>query len=276
MTTAPTLPLDRDRSASDENLHFALLRSRGDIDDAARELGRREWVQFDSNLLRSLPVAALRRLLNRPSLAPDPIKAWDVLRALRAITATTAADEAILDLGSVACPVLPCLHALGYGDLHGVDLDPHVREMPFAGAVDYRQANMTAAPWPDGTFSAITAISVIEHGFEQDALLDEITRLLRPGGVFIFSTDYWPQKISTDGVHLFGLDWRIFSAAEIEQMLEAAASRGLYPVVSPAAALRPDESRGQSEPAVAYHRRAYTFLYGALVQSSTALTRGER
>lgn len=250
-----------------EHLRFDVLRSRSEIRLAREELGRRGWVDFGSPLGRSRPVAAARRLLGRSSLAPDPIKSWDVLRVLRAVTSTTAPGSAVLDMGSVACPVLPSLHALGYTDLHGVDLDPRVCDMPFAGAVDYRMSDMTATPWPDGTYAAITAVSVIEHGFDQDALLEEVTRLLAPGGVFVFSTDYWPEKISTAGARLFGLDWRIFSAEEIERLIEAARERGLRPVGDPGATLRALASEGARARPISYGGRDYTFLYGALVRA---------
>jgi SAM-dependent methyltransferase len=251
-------------AATAERLHFDLLRSREDIRTATDELSRRGWVSFGSASSRSRPMAALRRLLRRPSLAPDPIKSWDVLKILEAVADSTTPESPVLDLGSIACPVLACLHGLGYSDLHGVDLDPRVREMPFAGEIDYRTADMTTAPWPDETFAAITAVSVVEHGFDQDALLDEVARLLRPGGVFIFSTDYWPEKISTDHVRLFGLDWRIFSAEEIEQLIRGARERGLYPVGDPGAVLRGPIANGRSRRPISYGGRDYTFLYGAL------------
>jgi SAM-dependent methyltransferase len=258
---------DRHRQATGgEHLHFDVLRRREEIELAKNELSRRGWVSFGSPLNRSLPVAALRRLVGRSSLAPDPIKCWDVLKILEAVSDTTETDAPVLDLGSVACPVLAALHRLGYRDLHGVDLNPRVLRMPFAGEIDYRTADMTATPWPDGAFAAITAVSVIEHGFDPGALLDEVARLLRPGGVFVFSTDYWPEKISTDRVRLFGLDWRIFDAEEIEELIDAAGERGLCPVGDRASTLRAPVANGASRPPVSFHHRNYTFLYGALVR----------
>jgi len=251
---------------TDDALHFALLNGRGDVLEAMTELRGRGWVNFGTALQRSRPASVLRRVLGRENMLPDPIKSWDVLRALEALRETTAPDLPVLDMGCVACPILPCLHDLGYGDLHGVDLDPRVGNMPLSDRIDYRTADMTRTPWPDGTFAAITAISVIEHGFDQDALLCEVSRLLRPGGVFIFSTDYWPQKLSTDGVRMFGLDWRIFSSQEIEEMLDAARARELCPLEDPSAVLRAPRSDPAGSRPISCRGRSYTFLYGALVR----------
>jgi len=253
-------------AAAAERLHFDLLVSREEIAQATGELSRRGLVEFGSAASRSRPAAAMRRILGRTNLAPDPVKSWDVLKVLEALIETTAPGSPVLDLGSVACPVLPSLHSLGYNDLHGVDLNPRVRDMPFAGQIDYRMADMNATPWPDGTFAAITAVSVIEHGFDQGALLDEVARLLRPGGVFIFSTDYWPKKISTDNMRLFGLDWRIFSAAEIEELILAARERGLHPMGEPSAVLNAPTPVSANGTPISFAGRNYTFLYGALVR----------
>jgi SAM-dependent methyltransferase len=278
MAMSPDRPVVSDAhgtAAAAELLHFDVLRSREQMRAAAGDLTRRGWVRFGPPLSRSMPVAALRRLLGRSSLAPDPIKGWDVLKVLEAVTETTAPTSAILDMGSVACPVLAALHRLGYRDLHGIDLDPRVSEMPFSQQIDYRRADMTATPWADGTFSAITAVSVIEHGFDQSALLDEVARLLRPGGVFIFSTDYWPQKISTAGVRLFDLDWRIFSADEMAELIAAARERKLHSIGDPSAVLRAPIAERASRRPVSYKRREYTFLYGALVHGELTVQGGD-
>lgn len=257
-----------------EPLGFDVLRRREQIREARKDLRRRGWVDFGSPLERSATVAAIRHRLGhenrRFGLLPDPIKSWDVLRAADAVQLVAEPDMPVLDVGSVGCPLLPCLHAIGYTRLHGLDLDPRVMEMPLAGEIDYRVADMTSTPWPDGTFAAITAISVIEHGYSQDALLGEVARLLRPGGAFIFSTDYWPQKLSTDGIRLFGLDWRIFSAHEIEELIAAAGRHGLHPVGDPSAILHAPPEREDGARPISYEGREYTFLYGVLRRSGEA------
>ena len=124
--------------------------------------------------------------------------------------------------GAYASEILSVLHRMKYSNLTGVDLNPRIREMPFADPIRYEVADFMATPFPDGSFGAITAISVIEHGFRSERLLREISRLLRPGGYFIASFDYWPEKVDTTGMDIFCMDWRIFSKAEVLAFIEEA------------------------------------------------------
>ena len=77
--------------------------------------------------------------------------------------------------------------------------------------------------------SCITSISVIEHDFNAQALLKEMSRLLMPGGHFIASFDYWPEKIDTTGTQFFGMDWKIFSKDEVASFVSEAALYGFTP-----------------------------------------------
>jgi SAM-dependent methyltransferase len=246
-------------------LEFAVLQRRADIDKAKVELGRR-------GLLPPRPSAARRRVapfarrLGLPDpavdLYPDPVKSWDVLRTIEAVSSSVASDDPVLDVGSVASAVLPGLHALGYRKLIGIDLDERVHAMFHSEEIEYSVEDLTRTRRPDSSFAAITAISVIEHGVDDGALLAEVARLLRPGGLFVFSTDYWPEKVATDGVRLFGLPWRIFSTEEIEALLERAHRFGLSPSTDPRSLIRAVDER-----AVRFKGRSYTFLYGVLVQA---------
>jgi len=82
----------------------------------------------------------------------------------------------------------------------------------------------------DKSFDAVTAISVIEHGYDPQRLIPEIARLLRPGGYFLASFDYWPEKIDTTGTRIFGMEWTIFSREEVLGFLSKAREYGLTPV----------------------------------------------
>jgi SAM-dependent methyltransferase len=109
----------------------------------------------------------------------------------------------------------------------GVDLNSRIGAMPYANAVRYVIGDFHRTPFMSGSFAAVTAISVIEHGFEPTRLLSEVSRLLTPGGYFLASFDYWPDKIDTSGIDLFGMDWRIFSRDDVDELLAKAGSARL-------------------------------------------------
>ena len=159
----------------------------------------------------------------------DIVKSWDVLKTANFIRDHLSPEIPVLDLGAYASEMLPVLHRMKHSHLTGVDLNPRIKEMPFADPIRYRVADFMATPFPDASFGAITAISVIEHGFQDERLLREISRLLRPGGYFLASFDYWPEKVDTAGIDFFGMDWRIFSKPEVLAFLQEARSYGLSP-----------------------------------------------
>jgi SAM-dependent methyltransferase len=238
-------------------LEFAVLREQSQIAAADRELKRR-------GLLDAAPdVGRVRRMVRRLLRRPDPalmLKTWDVQRSVDAFAARLDRSDAILDIGCFACDMLPALKRLGYRNLFGIDLNPAVLGMPDADVIHYTVGDLLSTPWPDDHFGGISAISVIEHGVPDDALCREVGRLLRPGGVFVFSTDYWPQKIVTTE-RIFDLDWRIFDETEIEALVAVARSHNLHPVADPGSMIRDIRS-----PPIHYAGKDYTFLYGAFMR----------
>ena len=189
----------------------------------------------------------------------DYIKSWDVLQTTRFIQGTLPFDAPILDIGAYASEVPCVLHRLGYRNLVGVDLNPDIIKMPYADFIRYEISDFMATPFRDGSFAAITATSVIEHGFECDRLLPEISRLLRPGGHFCASVDYWPKKIDTSGIRIFGMDWTIFSREEIVALIKQAAQYGFR-------CLGPVETN-TAKPVINGGGKEYTFAWLALMKT---------
>ena len=157
-------------------------------------------------------------------------KSWDVLRTLQFIEQHVDKGAPILDLGAHTSEVLLCLRKMGFSDLTGIDLDPAVKRMPCGESIKYMTGDFTQTAFPSATFGAITAISVLEHGFSWVTVFREMSRILKTGGYFIGSTDYWPAKIDTSGVRVYGLDWTIFSSHELQSFVEEAGKHGLVPV----------------------------------------------
>lgn len=156
-------------------------------------------------------------------------KSRDVLKTVLFIEKHVPRNSPILDAGAYASEVLCALHRLKYSDLTGVDLDPQIDQMPYANRIRYMVCDYMHTPFRDASFGAVTAISVIEHGFKSRELLQEISRILKPEGFFIVSFDYWQSKMDTGGIKAFGLDWTIFSEDETRRFIDEAKRFGLEP-----------------------------------------------
>ncbi len=159
-------------------------------------------------------------------------KSWDFLKALALLVDEVPRDAPVLDMGCGAFSViLEWLEAAGYQDLHGCDY--FVERAGRVGGIQYSRQDLTATSYPDHAFSAVTCMSVIEHNVDLPAFLQEVRRVLRPGGLLVVSTDYWPDKIDTAGVRPYGDDvgdTRIFDEAELRAFVEQAAAAGFDPL----------------------------------------------
>lgn len=226
-----------------------VLGTKAEIGAARRELERRGLSHVAS------PLARLYRRFHDDGriVVGDVVKSWDVLATIEFLEARLAHDRPILDIGAYASEVLLSLASAGFTNLTGADLNPDLPRMPKADTIRWTTTDFMSTPFPAESFSAITSISVIEHGFHADRLLAEVSRLLAPGGCFVASFDYWPEKIDTTGVRFFDMDWRIFSAGEVKELVDAAARFDLRPVgeLSMAARERP----------IRCARRDYTFAW---------------
>lgn len=155
-------------------------------------------------------------------------KNWDHIAAVLAIAGATSNEARVLDAGAeLYSNVLPALFVCGYRHLYGMNLafpDPARR-----GPIQYLPGDITRTGFPDGFFDAVTCMSVIEHGVPLEAYFREMFRILKPGGLLITSTDYYPEPIDTSGKLAHGAPIKIFSKAEIEDMLALAARCGFKP-----------------------------------------------
>lgn len=86
-------------------------------------------------------------------------------------------------------------------------------------------ANAMNLPFADNTFDKVICSEVLEHIPDYRAVLEEIDRILKPGGVFAASVpSYWPERIcwllsyeyhAVEGGHI-----RIFRARELRKDIE--------------------------------------------------------
>lgn len=78
---------------------------------------------------------------------------------------------------------------LGIDDVHGIDFDPEAVSGSVARGVKAQEWNLrtTPLPFPDSTFSVITSFGVLDYLPTYDRVLEEIARILRPGGFVVIS-----------------------------------------------------------------------------------------
>ena len=140
-------------------------------------------------------------------------------------------------------------------NLRGIDFQLTNENIHAHSQVHYVEADLTRTPFKDHQFDCITSLSVVEHGVDPERYFREMSRVLKPGGVLLTSTDYWPQKVRTWTVPrriTLGLPWRIFSEREIHEFIRVSQRYGFM-------LLEPLECVAL-EPVVHYFGKAYTFI----------------
>ncbi|MCI0478124.1 MAG: class I SAM-dependent methyltransferase, partial [Anaerolineales bacterium] len=96
-------------------------------------------------------------------------------------------DGDVLDIGCGAGNMIH--HLARYGRVQGVEVDARPVAMAQARGYDVRQGDATRAiPFPDASFDLVTALDVIEHVDEDEAILHEAYRVARPRGILAIST----------------------------------------------------------------------------------------
>ena len=110
----------------------------------------------------------------------------------------------ILDLGCGSGALLERLAGMGYRQLTGVDIRPPA----VTAAIRVEQADLDQfrLDAPDGSFDLVLAVEVIEHIENPGLFLAELARLLRPGGLALFTT---PNLHSAQAKLLFALGDRL-------------------------------------------------------------------
>ena len=100
-------------------------------------------------------------------------------------------------------------------------------EVPSGGSSQAVAGDATAMPFPDGSFDQVIAAEVLEHIPADQLAMNEIARVLRPGGAAAVTVPAWlPERIcwrlSDDYHNAPGGHVRIFTRRELETKLARA------------------------------------------------------
>lgn len=158
----------------------------------------------------------------------DLPKNWDALGALAAVLDHTDPSSAVLYAGAeYYSSLLPCLSLYGYQNLVGINLEFH--KVVRRGPIRYEPGDLTRTRFEPGSFDAITCLSVIEHGVDLNSYFSEMARILKPSGILVTSTDYWPEPLATASTIAYGTPVKIFTETEIRSALELSGRYGFEP-----------------------------------------------
>jgi SAM-dependent methyltransferase len=179
----------------------------------------------------------LRRLDRNDSIRDAAVARW---------AATLAAESAVLDIGAAS---------MKYGPLFG-----HCRylaqdhpDVPYAPpGAEIIRSDITSIPLPDGSMDAVLCTEVLEHVEQPLAALDEIARLLRPGGQLLLSVpsacrvhrapthyyggyapDFFERSLPARGLRLDALDpignWSEYMAQEMGRIPDIIRHHSRFP-----------------------------------------------
>ena len=229
---------------------------------SARDRLRERGLDFTAEGSKRLWDMMYSLRFRRSAPPSEMMKSWDVANVLEIAERSVPRHKApVLDLGCYNSAILWTLHRRGFGPLFGCDLNPMCKWMPYWNQISYEAADLTHTSYADHSFALITCISVIEHGVPTDALVSEVTRLLRPGGIFVFTTDYdasGKQHNVAPELRPFGLDWKIYSRPELWEIVGKFQRAGL-------SLLESDKVSDSHESCpITWEGQSYTFVMVAL------------
>ena len=118
--------------------------------------------------------------------------------------------------------------------------------------ISYARGDITKTDLCDGTAHFVACLSVLEHGVDLRAFLQEMARVITPGGHLFVSVDYWEDPIDTGDRIAFGAPVKIFDAAAVRDFISQAKCLGLKVTSAPDLRCR--------ERAVSWIGLEYTFL----------------
>lgn len=131
----------------------------------------------------------------------------------------------VLDIGSGAGNMAH--HLAHYGAVTGLDFNPRPLPVAQARGLDVVRGSGSELPFPDATFDLVALLDTIEHIPDELAVLNEVQRVLKPGGKVIITVPAFMSLWSYNDE--INDHQRRYTAPELRQKLELC---GLHPTRS--------------------------------------------
>ena len=162
---------------------------------------------------------------DQPHFRPEnKQKVTNLLRGLREeLQPTNRETVKMLDMGCGTGFVIHLAKDL-YDEIHGVDITPAMLDKvdTSSGNVFLHNGSAEETPYEDGAFDLVTAYSFMDHLYELRPFLEEVFRVLRPGGIFYSDQNanraFWQAVSDLEQQQIAGLS----------DILEREITAGLY------------------------------------------------
>ena len=167
----------------------------------------------------------------KPEEVETPLFVKKRLEEITADFARYRQTNRLLDLGCGAGDLLQAARKQGWQG-QGLDVSSHAAKHVRGLGFEVFEGELQAANFPAAHFDVVTAAELIEHIFEPRALVQEVARILRPGGLFWLTTPH-ARGLSA---RLLGLKWQciwppehlqLFSISGLNALLRDAGFRHL-------------------------------------------------
>ena len=167
----------------------------------------------------------------------DLPKNWDSLAAWSIIKYESELNKGIhkkhmriLDAGGEYYSVI-LHHLAAYGFKGLYSMNTSFNEASQTGGIKYVPGDITKTEFNDQFFDFVTCLSVLEHGVNINQYFKEMSRIIKPNGLLIISTDYWATPIDNLNKVAYGVPIKIFCEQEILNIIQVAGQNGLSLIV---------------------------------------------
>jgi SAM-dependent methyltransferase len=133
---------------------------------------------------------------------------------------TMITKAAILDLGCRTGHLLEAFRDLGYKDLTGIEISPRAVKICKGRGLNVYEGDIHELDCEKNQFDLVLAIHVLEHCHDPAAALNEISRVIKRGGLLVVEMPIQePQEVPTQFEHYYIFD----HSDKVDVMIERAA-----------------------------------------------------